>query len=51
MPQKVDFGGYSQKVSLKEKVKKKTNFGPKPWTNPLGKKSIIRLFELIVFIT
>ena len=25
-------------------------FGPKPWVNPVGKMSIIRLFELLVFI-
>ena len=25
-------------------------FGPKPWVNPLGKMSIVRLFELLVFI-
>ena len=25
-------------------------FGPKPWVNPLGKMSIFRLFELLVFI-
>ena len=24
-------------------------FGPKPWANPFGKMSIIRLFELLVF--
>ena len=28
----------------------KTNFGPKQWTNPFGKISIIRLFKLLVFI-
>ena len=26
------------------------NFGPKPWTNPFGKISIFRLFELLVLI-
>ena len=26
------------------------NFGPKPWTNPFGKMSILQLFELLVFI-
>ena len=25
-------------------------FGPKPWVNPLGKLSIFRIFELLVFI-
>ena len=25
-------------------------FGPKPWVNPFGKRSIFRLFELLVFI-
>ena len=25
-------------------------FGPKPWVNPFGKMSIVRLFELLVFI-
>ena len=24
-------------------------FGPKPWVNPLGKMSICRLFDLLVF--
>ena len=24
-------------------------FGPKPWVNPLGKMSIFRLFEVLVF--
>ena len=24
-------------------------FGPKPWVNPFGKTSIVRLFELLVF--
>ena len=27
-----------------------TIFGPKQWVNPFGKKSIFRLFELLVFI-
>ena len=26
------------------------NFWPKPWTNPFGKISIFRLYELLVFI-
>ena len=25
-------------------------FGPKPWVNPFGKLSVIRLFKLLVFI-
>ena len=25
-------------------------FGPKPWVNTIGKMSIFRLFELLVFI-
>ena len=29
---------------------KMANFGPEPWTNPIGKMSIFRLFELLVFI-
>ena len=28
-----------------------TIFGPKPWANPFWKISILRLFELLVFIT
>ena len=35
---------------LKKKVGKMAIFGPKPWVNPLGKMSIIRLFKLLVFI-
>ena len=34
---------------LKRKVGKKVIFGPKPWVNPLGRMSIFRLFELLVF--
>ena len=26
------------------------NFGPKPWTNPFGKKSSFQLFKHLVFI-
>ena len=26
------------------------NLEPKPWTNPFGKISILRLFELLVFV-
>ena len=28
-----------------------TILGPKPWVNPVGKMSIFRLFDLVVFIT
>ena len=35
---------------LKNKNWKNGFFGPKPRVNPLGKMSIFRLFELIVFI-
>ena len=35
---------------IKKKVKKIAIFGPKPWVNTLRKKSIFRLFELLVFI-
>ena len=31
-------------------VGKMATFGPKPWTNPFGKRSIFRLFKLLVFI-
>ena len=34
----------------KRKSWKKANFGPKPWVNPLGKMSIFRLFDLLVFL-
>ena len=34
----------------KKKFRKKVIFGPKPWVNPFGKMSILRLFELVVFI-
>ena len=27
-----------------------SNFGPKPWTDPFGKISILRPFELLVFV-
>ena len=32
---------------LKGKCGKMANFGRKPWTNPFGKLSILRLFELL----
>ena len=35
---------------LTKKGGKMANFGPKPWTNPFGKMSIFRLFQLVVFI-
>ena len=31
-------------ICLKKKVGKMAIFGPKPWVNPLGKMSILRLF-------
>ena len=34
----------------KKKVGKMAVFGPKSWVNPLGKRSIFGLFELVVFI-
>ena len=39
-------GLYCSKI----KVGKMAIFGTKPWVNPLGKMSIIRLFGLLVFI-
>ena len=35
---------------LKKKVGKMAIFAPKPWVYPFGKKSIFRVFELLVFI-
>ena len=35
---------------LKRKVGKMAIFRSKPWVNPLGKMTIFRLFELLVFI-
>ena len=35
---------------LKKTVGKTPIFGPNPWVNPFGKMSILRLFELLVFI-
>ena len=35
---------------LKKKSWKNGTFGPKPWVNPLGKMSIFRVFEALVFI-
>ena len=34
----------------KKKVGKMAIFGPKPWINPLGKRSNFRLFKLLVFL-
>ena len=34
----------------KKKIAKMAIFGPKPWVNPFGKVSIIRLFGLLVLI-
>ena len=34
---------------LKKKGGKMAIFRPKPWVNPLGKMSILRLFGLLVF--
>ena len=34
----------------KKESTKMASFGPKPWVNPVGKMSIVRLFELLVFI-
>ena len=34
----------------KKKMKKMANFGPKSWTNSVGKISICPLFQLLVFI-
>ena len=36
---------------LNKKVSKMAIFGPKRWVNPFGKMSIIRIFELLVFIS
>ena len=35
---------------LKKKVGKMAIFGLNPWVNPFGKMSIVRVFELLVFI-
>ena len=37
-------------IALKKKFGKMAIFGPKPWVNPHGKISIVRLVELLVFI-
>ena len=37
-------------ITLKKKVGKMVIFEPKPWVNPLGKMSIFRILELLVFI-
>ena len=41
---------FSALYCVKKKREKMANFGPKPWTNPFGKMSISRLFELLVSI-
>ena len=33
---------------LKRKLRKTVIFGPKPWVNRFGKRSIFQLFELLV---
>ena len=33
-----------------KKVEKMGFFGPKPWVNSIGKMTIFRLFEFLVFI-
>ena len=40
---------FSGLYCLKKKVAKMAIFGLKPWVNPIGKMSIFRLFELLVF--
>ena len=37
-------------IALKKEDGKMANFGPKPWTNPFGKKSILRLSQHLLFI-
>ena len=37
-------------IPLKKEDGKMANFGPKPWTNPFGKKSIFRLSQHLVFM-
>ena len=37
-------------TALKKADGKMANFGPKPWTNPIGKNSTFRLSQHIVFI-
>ena len=44
---KIHFSGLQ---CLKRKGGKMTNFRPKPWSNPFGKMSIFRVFELLVFV-
>ena len=45
--EKVIFLTYSAE---KKRLKKMAIFGPKPWVNPLEKKAIFRLLELLIFI-
>ena len=37
-------------ITLKKKDRKMANFRQTPWTNPIGRNSICRLFQLLVFI-
>ena len=37
-------------IAPKKKVGKRAIFGPKPWVNPFGKMSILRFFELLLFM-
>ena len=41
---------YHTVYTKKKKVGKMAIFGPKPWVNPIGKRSIFGLFGLLVFI-
>ena len=44
---KVIFQAY---IAPKKTVGKMAMFGPKPWVNPFRKMSILRVFQLLVFI-
>ena len=37
-------------IALKKEVVKMAIFGPKPWVNPFGKMSMVRLFEGVAFM-
>ena len=41
---------FSWAILPKKKIAKMAIFGPKPCVNPFGKMSIVRLFEVLVFI-
>ena len=43
-------GHFPMLYCLKKKGGKMLIFGPKPWIEPFGKKSIFRLFERLIFI-